>query len=92
MNVETHINPTYTLNLTQDEYVAVIVAIFSSSKENINKLYKHGYFSSQAINNMDRELYNLAEKFQQIYKKETLIDIIKTIKLNGLNIKGEELK
>lgn len=91
MNMETHMKPIYTLTLTQDEYIAVIVAIFSSSKENINKSYNN-YFSFQAIDNMDRELYNLAGKFQQIYKKETLIDIIKTIRLNGLNIKGEELK
>lgn len=91
MNVHTHMNPTYTLELTQDEYVAVLVAIFSSSKETINQSY-NSYFSFQAIDNMDRELYQLAEKFQHTYQKETLIDIIKTVRLNGINIEGEELK
>lgn len=86
MNMETHMNPTYTLNLTQDEYIAILVAIFSSTKETINKAY-NGYFSSQILDNMDKELDKLAGAFQNTYQKETLIEIIKTVRL-----KGEELK
>lgn len=88
MNVETHMNPTYTLNLTQDEYVAIIVAIFSSTKETINKSY-NGYFSSQILDNIDKELDKLAGAFQHTYQKEKLIDVIKTVRLDGFEfLKG----
>lgn len=82
MKVEAHMNPTYTLKLTQDEYVAIVAAIFTSTKDNLKKCYA-GCFSSQTIDNIDEELRKLAVKFSNTYNEEQLVDIIKEIRLDG---------
>ena len=84
MNVETHMNPTYTLNLTQDEYIAIIAAVFSSQLKALNKVYTNK-LSEQAIVNINTTLDNLAGNFTNIYQKEKSADIIKSIRLDGFN-------
>ena len=63
MNVETHMNPTYTLNLTQDEYIAIIAAVFSSQLKALNKVYTNK-LSEQAIVNINTTLDNLQDEFK----------------------------
>lgn len=88
MNVQTHITPTYTLELTQDEYVAIITAIYTSTKDNLKKCYAE-CFSSQTIDNIDEELQKLAVKFSNTYNEKQLVDIIKKVRLDGF---GGKLK
>lgn len=83
IKVHKHMTPTYTLELTQDEYVAIIAAIFTSTKDNLNKCYA-GYFPSKTVDDIDEELQKLAIKFSNTYKEEKLVNIIKEIRLDGL--------
>ena len=87
MNVHTHIIPTYTLELTQDEYVALIAALFTSKKEHLIKQYGKE-FPQHIIDSMDKAQEKLASKFNDIYQKETSVGIIKKIRLDGINIEG----
>ena len=84
MKVEAHMNPTYTLNLTQDEYIAIIAAVFSSQLKALNKVYSDK-LSEQAIVNINTTLENLAGNFTNVYQKEKSADIIKSIRLDGFN-------
>ena len=87
MNVHTHMTPTYTLELTQDEYVALIAALFTSKKEYLIKQYGKE-FPQHIIDSMDKAQEKLASKFNDIYQKETSVGIIKKIRLDGINIEG----
>lgn len=84
MNVETHMNPTYTLKLTQDELVAIIVAVFTSNKDNINTVYSDT-FPSETVDNMNEDIHRLMNSFLHLYQKEKSAGIIKQIRLDGYN-------
>lgn len=77
MNV--HIQPTYNLELTQDEYIAMIAALFISKKEYLIKHYSKD-FSNHMINSIDETQVKLAQKFSDVYHIEQSADIIKEIK------------
>ena len=85
MNVNSHTEIKYNLELTQDEYVAIIAAIFMSTKESLIKRYKDD-LSEMAIDNIDETLMDLARQFINLHKKETSIDIIKSIRLEGIKL------
>ena len=82
MNVHTHITPTYTLELTQDEYVAMIVALFTSNKEHLIKQYGKE-LPQHIIDFIDKTQQELAQKFSDVYHREQSVDIIKKIRLDG---------
>lgn len=82
MNVHTHMTPTYTLKLTQDEYVALIAALFTSNKEHLIKQYGKE-FPQHIIDSMDKAQKELAQKFSNVYHREQSVDIIKKIRLDG---------
>ena len=85
MNVNSHTEIKYNLELTQDEYVAIIAAIFMSTKEGLIKRYKDD-LSEMAIDNIDETLMDLARQLINLHKKETSIDIIKSIRLEGIKL------
>lgn len=66
MNVETHMNPTYTLELTQDEYITMIAALFTSNKEHLIKQYGKE-FPQHIIDSMDKAQEELAQKNLVMY-------------------------
>ena len=84
MNVHTHMTPTYTLELAQDEYVALIAALFTSNKEHLIKQYGKE-FPQHIIDSMDKAQEELAQKFSNVYHREQSVDIIKKIRLDGFD-------
>lgn len=82
ISVITAMTPTYTLNLTQDEYVALIAALFTSNKDKTIQHYGKE-FPQYIIDSIDKTQQELAQKFSNVYHKEQSVDIIKKIRLDG---------